>query len=55
MYVTMSLSFLLDSFNPFNSVHLDRLGSMPEDTVRFYMAQLSSALAFLHDSNIMHR
>ncbi|KAF5316100.1 hypothetical protein D9619_006172 [Psilocybe cf. subviscida] len=35
--------------------HLERLGSMPEDTVRFYMAQLSSALSFLHDLGIMHR
>ncbi|KAF8638954.1 hypothetical protein AX16_010428 [Volvariella volvacea WC 439] len=35
--------------------HLERLGSMSEDVVRFYVAQLSSALAFLHDNNIMHR
>jgi hypothetical protein len=36
-------------------VHLERLGSMPEETVRFYVAQLSSALAFLHEMGIMHR
>ena len=36
-------------------VHLERLGSMPEETVRFYLAQLSSALAFLHEMGIMHR
>jgi serine/threonine protein kinase len=36
-------------------VHLERLGSLPEETVRFYVAQLSSALAFLHDNGIMHR
>ena len=36
-------------------VHLERLGSLPEETVRFYMAQLSSALSFLHDMGIMHR
>lgn len=36
-------------------VHLERLGAMPEETIRFYVAQLSSALAFLHDNNIMHR
>lgn len=35
--------------------HLERLGSLPEDTVRFYVAQLSSALAFLHENHIMHR
>lgn len=28
---------------------------MPEETVRFYVAQLSSALSFLHDMGIMHR
>lgn len=36
-------------------VHLERLGSMPEDVIRFYVAQLSSAVQFLHDNNIMHR
>ncbi|KAF9054332.1 kinase-like domain-containing protein [Panaeolus papilionaceus] len=35
--------------------HLERLGAMPEETVRFYVAQLSSALSFLHDMGIMHR
>ncbi|KAG2011552.1 AGC/NDR protein kinase, variant 2 [Coprinopsis cinerea AmutBmut pab1-1] len=35
--------------------HLERLGSMSEDTVRFYVAQLSSALAYLHEMGIMHR
>jgi len=35
--------------------HLERLGLMPEDTVRFYVAQLSSGLAFLHEMGIMHR
>jgi len=35
--------------------HLERLGSLPEDTVRFYVAQLASALAYLHDNRIMHR
>jgi len=35
--------------------HLERLGSLQEEVVRFYVAQLSSALAFLHDNNIMHR
>ncbi|TFK32792.1 kinase-like domain-containing protein [Crucibulum laeve] len=35
--------------------HLERLGAMPEETVRFYMAQLSSGLAYLHELGIMHR
>ncbi|KZS94698.1 kinase-like protein [Sistotremastrum niveocremeum HHB9708] len=35
--------------------HLDRLGSMQEDTVRFYVAEISSALAFLHEKKIVHR
>ncbi|KAI9461434.1 kinase-like domain-containing protein [Boletus coccyginus] len=35
--------------------HIDRLGTLPEDTVRFYVAELSSALAFLHENHIMHR
>ncbi|KAJ8094349.1 hypothetical protein PM082_010783 [Marasmius tenuissimus] len=35
--------------------HLERLGSLTEEVVRFYVAQLSSALAFLHESGIMHR
>ena len=39
----------------FSTVHLDRLGSLPEETVKFYMAELSSALCFLHDKHIMHR
>ncbi|KAF9269003.1 kinase-like protein [Marasmius fiardii PR-910] len=35
--------------------HLERLGSLSEDVVRFYVAQLSSALTFLHETGIMHR
>ncbi|KAJ7909344.1 kinase-like domain-containing protein [Mycena leptocephala] len=34
--------------------HLERLGSLDEEVVRFYVAQLSS-VQFLHDNNIMHR
>lgn len=37
------------------AVHLERLGSLNEETVRFYMAELSSALAFLHEKRIIHR
>ncbi|KIY70288.1 kinase-like protein [Cylindrobasidium torrendii FP15055 ss-10] len=35
--------------------HLERLGSLEEDVVRFYVAQLASAVAFLHEHGIMHR
>lgn len=35
--------------------HLERLGAMDEGTVRFYTAELSSALAFLHEKRIIHR
>ncbi|KAG8965660.1 hypothetical protein FRC03_000295 [Tulasnella sp. 419] len=35
--------------------HLERLGTLSEDAVRFYTAQISSALAFLHDKRIIHR
>jgi serine/threonine kinase 32 len=37
------------------AVHLERLGSLPEDTVKFYVAEIASALAFLHQNRIMHR
>ncbi|KAL1685868.1 kinase-like domain-containing protein [Schizophyllum commune] len=35
--------------------HLERLGSLSEDAVRFYVAQISSALDYLHNMSIMHR
>ncbi|KAJ3537738.1 hypothetical protein NM688_g6633 [Phlebia brevispora] len=35
--------------------HLDRLGSLSEEAVRFYVAEISSALAWLHDKRIIHR
>lgn len=35
--------------------HLERLGSLPEEVVRFYVAELSSALSFLHEHRIIHR
>ncbi|THU99165.1 kinase-like protein [Dendrothele bispora CBS 962.96] len=35
--------------------HLERLGSLSEEVVRFYVAQLSSAVEFLHENGIMHR
>jgi serine/threonine kinase 32 len=36
-------------------VHLERLGSMEENVVRFYVAQLSAGLSFIHEMGIMHR
>ncbi|TFK94111.1 kinase-like protein [Polyporus arcularius HHB13444] len=35
--------------------HLERLGSLSEEVVRFYIAEVGSALAFLHDHRIIHR
>ena len=35
--------------------HLERLGSLPEEVVRFYIAEIGSALCFLHENHIMHR
>lgn len=35
--------------------HLERLGSLPEEVVRFYVAEIGSALAFLHEHRIIHR
>ncbi|KDQ61652.1 hypothetical protein JAAARDRAFT_54998 [Jaapia argillacea MUCL 33604] len=35
--------------------HLERLGSLPEETVRYYVAEISSALSFLHENRIIHR
>jgi serine/threonine protein kinase len=52
MYV--ALAFLCHFTEPV-AVHLERLGSLPEDTVRFYVAEIASALAFLHEHRIMHR
>lgn len=37
------------------SVHLERLGSLSEDAVRFYVAEIASALTFLHEKRIIHR
>jgi len=36
-------------------VHLERLRTLPEATVRFYVAELASALAYLHEKRIVHR
>jgi len=42
-------------FDHAHLVHLERLGSLSEDTVRLYVAEISSALSFLHEKRIMHR
>lgn len=38
-----------------STVHLDRLGTLPESAVRVITAELASALAFLHEKRIIHR
>ena len=38
-----------------STVHLDRLGRIPENVVRFWTAELSSALSYLHRQRIVHR
>ncbi|KAI7899736.1 kinase-like domain-containing protein [Cokeromyces recurvatus] len=35
--------------------HLDRLGSMPEEHVKFFAAEISLSLNYLHSLNIIHR
>ncbi len=35
--------------------HLDRMGVFTDDMVRFYTAEISSALNYLHSNNIVHR
>ncbi len=35
--------------------HLDRLGTMPEEYVRFYAAEIALGLNYLHSLNIIHR
>lgn len=35
--------------------HLDRLGSMKEAVVRFYVAEMALALGDLHNLGIVHR
>lgn len=36
-------------------VHLERKGSLSEHIVRFWMAELASALVYLHKRKIIHR
>ena len=35
--------------------HLERLGTLPEDYVRFYAAELALSLNYLHSKQIIHR
>lgn len=35
--------------------HLERMGSFDEDSARIYVAEIGSALAFLHEKKIVHR
>ena len=36
-------------------VHLERLGSIPEASVRIYVAEIATAISFLHERKIVHR
>lgn len=35
--------------------HMVRIGVLPEQTVRLYAAEISSAVAYLHSNDILHR
>jgi serine/threonine kinase 32 len=35
--------------------HLDKAGTLPEDQVQFYAAEIGAALSYLHSKNIVHR
>jgi len=35
--------------------HLDRLGGFSEEMIRFFAAEISCALNYLHNKNILHR
>ena len=35
--------------------HLDRDGYFPEKRIKFYAAEVCSAVAYLHSKNIVHR
>jgi serine/threonine protein kinase len=35
--------------------HMERLGPFSEDMVRFYMAELSCGISFLHAAGVVHR
>jgi len=37
------------------TVHIERLGHIPEDCVRFWIAEVSTALEYLHSRRIVHR
>lgn len=52
---SVSLYLSRDPFTSHIVVHLERMGSFPEEVVRFYVAELGSALAFLHEKKIIHR
>jgi len=39
----------------FVAVHLERTGKLPEQAVRFWSAELCSAVSYLHSKRIVHR
>jgi len=57
MYVSTYLEYLhlLNVVCLSRIVHLERKGHIQEDVVRFWIAELSSALEYLHRQRIIHR
>lgn len=51
----MSSSFLCAALKVPPQVHLERNGNLSEPVVRFWMAELISALVYLHKRRIIHR
>ena len=48
-------AWTIDAYTHLPAVHLERLRYIPETIVRFWMAELSSALEYLHRQRIIHR
>lgn len=54
MYVVAGCIFASTYFC-FFIVHLDHMGHVPEEVVRFWVAELSCGLEYLHGQRIIHR
>lgn len=55
MYAPVYLSRCHLNMTDIALVHLERLRYIPETVVRFWVAELSSALEYLHRQRIIHR
>lgn len=55
IFASAFLRLLLHDTKSRCQVHLERMGSFSEDAVRVYVAELGSALSFLHEKKIIHR